>query len=402
MSDDNHVDSVEGAQQVRLWARICMPIIVIGLTVFIVKVLQATKSEEKKRPPIVKPNKVTLLKVKKANEKLQLIAMGSVEAAQVVDLKARVGGELVTLVDGFRQGAHFDAGVEVASIDPTDYKIRIDRLKSVIAGYQADLKVELGQQAVARQELELMETKGLSEEEKALVLRQPQLAKIAAAIQGAEADLAQAVVNLKRTSITIPFNCVIDSENLEKGTQVSVQEKLARLIGTEEFQVVVTISVDRLKFLDLTQKSKAVVEMGTNGNKLQFEGEVTRLLSGLEKQGRMARLLITVKDPFNLNHPERKLPLLLDSYVTVRIDGKELINVIKLPREYLRDGDKVWVNKDNKLTFRLVKLAWSDAKFIYISAGLEGGEIIITSELSMPVEGMSLSVDKVAGQGGGK
>ena len=72
------------------------------------------------------------------------------------------------------------------------------------------------------------------------------------------------------------------------------------------------------------------------------------LAGDLEDEGRMARLLVEVDDPFTLKPENRGKPvLLMDSYVSVRIEGRQLKQVATIAREHLRDGDRLWIMDDN-------------------------------------------------------
>jgi hypothetical protein len=121
-------------------------------------------------------------------------------------------------------------------------------------------------------------------------------------------------------------------------------------------------------------------------------GRVERLMTDLEPEGRMARVLVTVKDPLQLESPPQPFhPLILNSYVRVEIDGKDLANVVRVPRIALRDGGMVWVMKPDKtLDIREVKIVWGGNDHVYVSEGLSEGDLLITSNLSAPVAGMAL------------
>ena len=121
-------------------------------------------------------------------------------------------------------------------------------------------------------------------------------------------------------------------------------------------------------------------------------GRVLRLVPGLESTGRLAELLVAVDDPLQLAVPvDERLPLILNSYVRVKIGGRELKSVVRVPRTAIRDGNKVWiVNGDKTLAIRDVKIEWSGADSVLVSAGLSAGEMLITSDLATPVPGMSV------------
>jgi multidrug efflux pump subunit AcrA (membrane-fusion protein) len=129
-------------------------------------------------------------------------------------------------------------------------------------------------------------------------------------------------------------------------------------------------------------------------NGIELNGTVIKLLGELEAEGRMARVLVEVKDPLGLNPSEKKHPpLLIGEYVRMEIEGRQLKNVFRIPRTALRDNAQIWlVSNDGKLEIRTVETLWRDAQSVLLTDGLQPGEQLIVSDLSKPVDGMPLKV----------
>jgi len=134
-------------------------------------------------------------------------------------------------------------------------------------------------------------------------------------------------------------------------------------------------------------------------------GRVIRLLGDLEPVGRMARLLIGIVDPLGLKGrgegkgPGRFLPLLLDSYIRAEIDCGPVARVYRLPRTAVREEDRLWLmDQEERLEIRPVEIAWKDRDHVYLRDGLESGERVVTSNISVPAAGIKLRplADKAA------
>ena len=121
-------------------------------------------------------------------------------------------------------------------------------------------------------------------------------------------------------------------------------------------------------------------------------GEVVRLLGELDPVGRMARVLVSIKDPLNLetDNATRGLPFLLGAFVTVRFDGAQEMDVTEIPRAALHEGDKVYIYADGKLDIRDVSVVWRRENTVLIGAGLNDGDQLVTSRISTPLPGMKL------------
>ena len=81
---------------------------------------------------------------------------------------------------------------------------------------------------------------------------------------------------------------------------------------------------------------------------------------------------------------------MIDDYVHVDITGRELGDVIELPRTALQDNNTVWVNRDDTLDIREVTLAWKSTDKVYLQSGVSVGEQVVLSDLATPVQGMPL------------
>ena len=125
-------------------------------------------------------------------------------------------------------------------------------------------------------------------------------------------------------------------------------------------------------------------------------GKVIRLLPDLSKEGRMARLLIELRDPLGLRVKGEKPPMLLiGEYVRVAIEGEELHNVFRVPRSALRNDKEVWiVDEEKKLAIRPVKTIWRDEQSVVIQDGFKSGELLVISDIAAPVAGMDIRIDQ--------
>jgi multidrug efflux pump subunit AcrA (membrane-fusion protein) len=81
----------------------------------------------------------------------------------------------------------------------------------------------------------------------------------------------------------------------------------------------------------------------------------------------------------------------LNSYVRVELVGRETPPAVRVERTSLRDGDSVWVmSADDTLEIRPVTVVLGQDEAVYVSAGLEDGDRLVTSDIATPVEGMPL------------
>ncbi len=381
--------------------KIALPIAILCIDLLGSAYLKSSGPKPQRKPPRKMISLVQVMPLQKGDETVSIRAMGTVVPAREVTLESRVSGEIIWMHPEFAPGGFLKAGEEVLRIDPTDYELDLARKKSQVADAAYRLELELGHQAVAKREWELLKG-NKSAGDADLALRKPHLQKARADLAAARAELKGAELNLERTRITAPFNAVVRERHVETGSQVAVQERLAELVGTDEYWVQVSVPVDRLRWLRIPRTAEeegsgVAIRYGTDAQ--VRTGTVIKLLSDLEAEGRMARLLVSVDDPLDLSDPASdRPPLLIGEYVQVGIEGRELTDVFRIPRSALRDGARVWIAApDDTLSIRKVETLWRDTDTVLLRDGLQTGDRLILSDIAAPVEGMPLRVSDAAG-----
>ncbi len=397
-SNSDNENAKPSSSGLKLALKIMLPIIVIGAGMAVASYLKDTGPKSTRRPPERLAPMVQVQTLVPAVYPVEVNAMGLVTSAREVELKSRVSGEIVYVHPEFEAGGVIKAGTRILRIDPEDYKLALAQKKKALADATYALKLELGRQEVAKREWELL---GLAadakEREIELALRKPHLEKARAELAAAEAEVKKSELDLSRTEITIPFNAMVLEKKVDLGSQVTNQETMARVVGTDSYRVMASVPIERLSWIDIPQKegepgSKAGVTFAQGS---RIEGRVVRLMGDLSSEGRMARVLIEVEDPLMLERESRdRPPLLLGEYVRVQIEGRRLEDVFEIPRSALRDNAFVWtVGDDDRLKIREVQPVWKDERLVLVRDGLEPGMKLIVSDLGAPVDGMPVQLE---------
>jgi RND family efflux transporter MFP subunit len=383
--------------------RIVLSIILIAAGIAGARYLIHTKPKVNRRPPVRMAPLVKTIPLELGTYMINIPAMGLVVPAQEVNLKVPVGGEIIELSPEFTPGGKLQGNTLMLQIDPKDYELTLQQKQSSLSDAEYAYKLELGRQDVAKREWNLLYGDQKTDQvESDLALRKPHLEKAEADIEAAKAELELARINLARTKVTAPFNALVLNKYVDLGSEVSPQDKLADLVGTDAYWVQVSVPVEHLKWLKIPRDKG---EAGASATIFYREGstrqgKVIRLLPDLSKEGRMARLLIEVKDPLDLvTAKSRRPPLLIGEYVRVLIDGAPLKDVYRIPRFALRDDEQIWLaDKESKLAIRPVKTLWREEEYVYVKDGLHPDDLLIVSALATPVDGMELRLEQAEGE----
>ncbi len=381
--------------------KILLPLVVLGVALGIAFYLFKTRPTASKSDPGQKVSLVEIELARRTNTTVSISATGTVIPAKTVVVQPEVGGRVIHQSKKLVPGGRFRTGEVLVRINAKDYQLALERERANVTQAEFQLKMEQGRKAVAEYEWSITgKDKRPQGDAKELTLRGPHLKNTEAALSAANSGLERAQLNIRRTTLKAPFNAMVRDESVEKGQLVSPQSRLATLVGTDAFWVQISVPVERLGLISVPGLGKAegslarVIHQAGAGIRTQRQGRVSRLLGDLDPRGRMAQLVVSVKDPLGLNVNKDKapsMPLLLGSYVNVEIPGHELKDVIKLSRTALRDGDKVWVmGKGNLLEIRNVSVAWREQDVVYVRNGLDPNDRIVISRIPTPMEGMLL------------
>lgn len=378
--------------------KIALPIAVILAGFAGMQIMVHSRAAPKKEVKESRGALVEVQSVEKRNLPVVVTGTGTVGPGQEASITTQVGGKVTYLAPGFVVGGLFAKGDLLFKIEDTDYRLAIDKAKAALTKAEFDLAMVEGQARVARIEWDRLklEEKG---EPNPLVLYEPQLKNARANVGSAKAALAQTELDLARTSVFAPFDCLIRSEEIDLGQYVTVGKSVATVAGTGAAEIVVPLPLEELQWLAIPRKGRngkgapAKVKLTVGDRVLTWKGKVVRSLGEVDPRGRMARVVVAVADPYNLEKSRGRDPrdLEIGMFVDVEIAGKELSGVFTIPRSALRDGDTVWtMDEERKLRIKPVTVVRREQDKIIVRDGFEEGDQVVLTNISGAAEGMKL------------
>lgn len=340
---------------------------------------------------------VDVMEVQRGSYRPVVVATGTVSPERDIELRPRVNGAVVYRAPGLTPGGFVAKGDVLVRLDSADYHNALAQRRSDLRQAQTDLELERGRGDVARKGFELVEEE-LATDKQSLVLREPQLSAATERVEAAKAMVAQAELDLKRTTIRAPFDAHVLRRDVDVGSQVSPNDSLARLVGLDAYWVTATVPLAKLRLLSFPDEQGGGGTIAEIRHRAAWPDGATRtgslhtLVGALEDKTRLARVIVRVEDPL-ARKPEtgNDAPqLMIGSFVEVRMPGSELRDVVRLDRRYLRKQDTVWVMEDDTLRIREVRVAVLDADYAYIASGLDVGDRVVTTNLATVTDGAKL------------
>jgi len=383
-------------------------------------------------------NPVTLvetIKAHKTSQNMIIRAYGTVRSGENLSLTAEVRGRIVEMSPDFEEGIYFPKGAFLMRIDPSSYSLNVDRLHTEIKRLDAEVvrisqerknlhasliivKEDLGlvkaeyernqalqkRKVVSQNLLDQTQQRWLTSRQKAqeiensLALIKPRINLLKAQRQSVLVQMKEAQLDLERTEIRAPFECRMAKKLVETGQYVTAGMKLAHLynIGIMEVEVhippqdIVWLHSDSGKTVNLKgdPPARARVTFNAVGQKIRWQGFVSRTKGQMEETTRTLPVIIEIKD----GHPGTGHPLMPGMFVTVEIVGKRVDDLYLLPQETVHEDNSVYVVDDGKVHIKPVKIFRRVDNQLYVKEGIEEGDQIITRFPGVATEGMKVRI----------
>ncbi|MEM9282129.1 MAG: efflux RND transporter periplasmic adaptor subunit [Verrucomicrobiota bacterium] len=364
--------------------KVLLPILILlaGAGIFVLVVV--TKKDPPEKPYELPPRLVKVVPAKVETSRFEITTSGFVEPRDRSSLSAEVSGRIEETHPNLYPGEFFEAGSEIARIDPTDYEVAVTRAESRVANEELNLVQE---QARAEQALRDWQLLGRTGKPPPLVAREPQLEQIKSALEAAKADLRLARHNVERTSVKVPFDALVESKEVEVGHYVTPGSPLATLLAVDYAEVRLPIDLEEMKFLDFSSFSDRQLDgypVDIRIGDAIREAQIIRTENVVDEMTRSIFAVARIADPY-LRHLSGKskagiTPLAVGQFVGASVMGKPVERITKLPNFAMRGREEVaLVSNEGKVEIRPVALIYESADFVFVRGLTEGEKVVITS-----------------------
>jgi RND family efflux transporter MFP subunit len=376
--------------------RIVLPILIVAVGILAARMLIVNRAEPQR---ITRENPgalVETMRVERGERQVRVYGNGTVQARSQVEIIPQVGGRVTEISPNLVTGGFFRKGELLFRIEEADYRLALDKARAALAKAEFDLATVEGQARVARQEWERLDLSGGREAPNPLVLFEPQLKNAEASLLSARATLRQAELDLARTAVHAPFDAVVRSRSVDLGQVVRVGTPAAVLAGSGEAEIVVPLPLGEIGWLQVPRPgsrgrgSEATVQLVTGGRTFEWSGRIVRSLGEVDPLGRMARVVVSIDDPYGLKERGERPELAVGTFVQVILHGRTLPDVAILPAGALRDDGTVWVMNDEHLVIRRVEVVRRTREEVVIGEGLAPGDKVVLTHVAGASEGMKL------------
>ncbi len=362
-----------------------------------------------------------------------LEAFGEVQSRRRLELRAALGGRVISLSEDFEDGGVVTQGEVLVELDPADAQSALDRAKSDLLDAQfeerdaerslllaqdelnsAEAQAGLRGRALQRQkdlqsrgvgtpaaveEAELAEASA----QQSVLARRIALAQAESRVDQASTLLARARIALEAAerdlddmTVRARFGGTLTDVTLVEGRLVSANEKLAELVDPNALEVAFRVSTAQyVRLLDAQGaliNAPVTVSLEVTGTDLMAQGRISRD-SGSAGEGQTGRLIYARLDDASGFKP--------GDFVTVTVEEQPLDNVVRLPSSVLDAvGTVLVLGEGDRLEALPVQLIRRQGDEVLLRGeGLEGREVVVgrTPLLGAGVRVRPLRVEANAG-----
>ena len=365
-----------------------IPALVVTASIFGAVTLLATSPQLE--PSGVEPIAATVRVREVTPEPIQLTvhSQGTVVPNTESELIPEVSGRVIWVSPSLVNGGFFESGEPLLRLEDNDYRSTLARARSSLTRAEAEFE----HARFEYQRLKSLEDRQLAS--RSQIENQLRAYRVAeAALADARAAFQQANRDLARTEITAPFTGLVRQESVDIGQFVSRGMSVATIYAGDQAEIRLPIADRQLAFLNLPighrgelpedQQPKVRLTADYAGRTLTWEGRIVRTEAQIDTSSRMVHVVARV------SNEEQVVPLNVGLFVNAEIEGLLVDDVVVMPRNALRNGNRVLVvDEDNRLHYRSIDPLRLYRDEVLIRGGLEAGERVCISPLQTAIEGM--------------
>ena len=326
---------------------------------------------------------VEVLRLETMTANFEVLSQGTVRPKTQTILSAEVSGTITEISPKFVAGGVFQRNEVLLRIDPTNYLVELKQAEALVKQRQ-------------------IEFDGATKLRAQGYRAEAELASAAAALATSQANLVRAKRNLERTYIRLPYEGIVRAKETDLGQFVNTGTRVGVVFATDFAEVRLPLTDADLAFVEMPDAA-AITASGAvdgpavrlsaiqRGRLVQWAAKIVRTEGVVDESSRVTYAVARVADPYRLHSEGETLPM--GTFVAAVIEGSTAEAIIRVPRGILRGADELlFVEADNTLRFRNVKIVRSDADYVYFSDGAVSGDRVVITALQSPVNGMSVRV----------
>ena len=357
-------------------------VILIG-AVFGARFLSGQKEPPKKKSIPTQLRKVDTMKAYLSTIPTSLEVQGELAAYDKIDIFAEVSGTLKSTSKPFKVGSYFPKGSVLISVDKEEAELNLlsqkSNLLNAITQLMPDLKIDYPESfAQWQQYLDQFDL------EKPIVAfpepanKQEKYFIASRNLHSQYYSIKSAEERLSKYVLIAPFGGVITQTSISPGAIVRAGQKLGELMNTNNYELVATLPLKDIKYVNVGSSVKVYSE----DIKGDWKGKIKRINNQVESGTQTVKVFIEVTGK----------GLKEGMYLKGEVDANKIEDAIKIPRNLLIDQKAVYlVESDSILRYQEVEVLKITADAAIIK-GIAPGTNLVATPVPGAFNGMKVDI----------
>jgi membrane fusion protein (multidrug efflux system) len=348
---------------------------ILGSSAVIMFVLFSLKEQPQKT---AKPQPDIYVKaetVKYKNLQAVINSSGRLHAFNEVEVSAEVSGRLQEGIVPFRNGQRFSRGQVIARVDnpefPLSVKARKSRFLQTLASILPDIKMDYPDaydnwyqffdQIDINKPMPPLPEPASSKER--IFMASRNILSDYYTIQGDEA-------RLDKYQIRAPFSGAFNTIARDPGVVVNPGTQLATIVRTDLYELEVPVVMEEVKMLEIGDS----VSVSADNIDKTWKGKISRIGSVVNPSSQAVSVFISLVGDKGLYD---------GMYLTARLYGDMLDNVMEMPRNAVFTQNHVYILEEKTLVEKTINAVKRNPETIYFRGLNEGDELVVEPLLNV-------------------
>ena len=287
---------------------------------------------------------------------------GSLEANEQVDIRSEVSGVVESI--NFQEGSNVSKGQVLFKVNDLELRAQLAKAKTaqnLASENERRAKLLLQKEAISQEEYDVAR----------------------ADLQSAKAQTQLISAQLAKATLRAPFSGKIGLRSISKGTYVTPETVVAKLINMN--QVKLTFSIPE-KYAS-QMKVGNTLTFTTAGSKQKYTVKIYAIEPEVEVATRTLKLRAIAENPQG--------KLLPGTFADVQLPLERINDALLVPSQVLipvQNGKKIFVDRGGITKEVLVETGARTAKEVLVTSGLKAGDTILTTGVMTLKDGAPVQV----------
>lgn len=423
----------QGPSPMRAIVQAALMIAVVFAGIMGMNRLTALREDAPSRPPFQTVYTVDSVTVTKGRYQPSLLVYGEIQAAQSVELRSLVAGQVVSVNPGLKVGGRVEKGAELFRVDPFAFESALGTANANLAETsarieenKARIKIEASRIESLREQLVLAQNdlarisslrgngtatakqvedrefivsqrrQSLEQAEFNLVAERSRLQQLEAVSQRYDWAKRQAERDLTDTTLFAPLSGIVSQKNIATGRLINANDVVVSMYDEAQLEVRFTLTDERFGRIqsdDVGIVGREVEVVWTvGGEEFRYPAKIDRIGAQITSS-RGGVEVIAVLDA------DTNAALRPGAFVEVIVPDKAFTQHFRVPETSVFGNDTVYAIEEGELVARDIRLYARDGDYVIIAGELADGDEVLITRIAEISEGLKVKPPQDAATG---